>query len=165
MHDAEDGRVGPNAQRQCKNCDYRKPDILPHHAERVTAVTRQNLPVLARSGRENSDDRLFPELKRPEDPTALFHLALLLAKHAFHFALIIYAKIERQHANQRAKQSLRKRQGRFSHGFYSSLGQSWLSEKFLGARLAKRFFHALRFGHRDFASKFREQVIPAPLVV
>ncbi len=121
--------------------------------------------MFARSRRKYADDCFFPELERFQEAASFFHFALLLAKNTFHFALIIHPEIERKYANQGPKQLLGKRQGLFFHESNPSLCQFWFSEKFLGARLSECFFHAFRLGDCHLASKFRKQVVAAPLII
>src|SRR5580692_3772283 len=165
VHHAEDRGIGSDSQSERQNSHRSESRIFPHHAKGVTAVTRQDLPVLPRGGGKDSGDRFLPELERSEQTAAFFRFTVLLAKDAFHFAFIVRPEIEREHANKRSKQLLGKRQGLFCHGGDSSLGQFWFSEKFLGARLTERFFHALRFGDGHIAPEFCKQVVAAPFIV
>ena len=108
MDNAENGGVGADAEGEGENGDGGKAGILAHHAESVGAIVDQGFPVLARRGSENAYNRFFPELQDVPKAAAFRKVALLLAKDAFHFALVVNAEIEGQQTNQKAKQLLRK---------------------------------------------------------
>ena len=108
MDDAENGGIRADPEGKGENGDNGETRILAHHAEGIGAVVDQDFPVFAGRGGENAHDRFFPELQDVPEATTFRHLALLLAKDTFHFALVIDAEIEGQQANQKAKQLLRK---------------------------------------------------------
>src|SRR5215471_15181255 len=117
--------------------------------------------MFARRSGEDPEDRFSPEFQSLEKAATLFHFAMLLPEHAFHLALVIRAKVERQDANESPEKSLRQRQ--FFHR--STSRQLGFSEELFRACLAERLLHAFSFGNGDFTPEFGQQVVAAPLVV
>ena len=97
--------AGADCQPNNKDHDEGEPDVLAHHAQRVVHILEENFPVLTKGGDDEAARGVPPEahLRRA---TGGLSVAVLIAKHGFHFAREVIAKVARKQPQQGPEEPL-----------------------------------------------------------
>ena len=143
--------LAPMPSASARTTTATKPGLRAHAADGVLEVLPQLRQVLARADGERGRRRA--RIQTPVRASRAVGVAVLLAEHLLHLAAVVGAEVERQQAQQAAKQSA-------VRSYESGSGN-----EALGARHAERRLHPPRLGVRDLAAELGQPVVPPPLVV